>query len=144
MEPQEIKDIQALINIFFPFGEELIMKFGEFAPYAGATTIKGEFVSVGKSDQKNYADTKKLIAQLKHDLLMGSRQYLVAAIFYEARTKDSATGETSDAIAVYVEHKDGNTAYEFFYPYKIEGKENFTVDESFGNAVPKEIFVLSQ
>ena len=141
METQEIKDIQALINIFFPFGEELLIKFGEFFPYAGATTINGEFVSIGNPDPNEQADSKKRIAQLKSDLLLGSGQYLVAAIFYDVRTKDSVTGETSDAIAVFVEHKDGNSAYEFFYPYKLEGKENFIVDDSFGNSIPKEIFI---
>ena len=82
-----------------------------------------------------------MIAGLKYDLQTGNSQYLVAAIFYDVRTKDSITGETSDAIAVYVEHKDGTTAYEFFYPYKLEGKENFIVGDSYGNAIPKEIFV---
>lgn len=141
MEAQEIKDIQALINMFFPFGEELLIKFGEFFPYAGATTLKGEFVSVGNTEGDQHPDSKKVIAQLKSDLQMGSKLYLVAAIFYDVRTKDSSTGETSDAIAVYVEHKDGNTAYEFFYPYKLENKEHFIVDDSYGSAIPKEIFL---
>ena len=140
MDKQEIEDIQALINIFFPFGEELLIKFGEFFPYAGATTIEGDFVTVGNPDQKGMSDAKKVIEQLKNDLHIGSGQYLVAAVFYDVRTKDSITGQTSDAIAVHVEHKDGNTAYEFFYPYKLEGKDNFLVEDSYGNSIPKEIF----
>lgn len=140
MQEQEIEDIQTLINMFFPFGEELLVKFGEFFPYAGAMTLKGEFVSVGHPDQNDRQDSKTAVAQLKSDLHAGSNQYQVAAVFYDVRTKDSVTGEVSDAIAVYVEHKDGSAAYEFFYPYKLEGKDNFIVDDSYGNTIPKEIF----
>ncbi len=43
MKTQEQEDIQALMQIFFPFAEELLVKFGEFHPYAGATTIAVEF-----------------------------------------------------------------------------------------------------
>jgi hypothetical protein len=140
METQELADIQALINIFFPFAEELLVKYGEFFPYAGATTIEGEFVSVGFHDNKEHPDSEKVIADLKNSLKKGSEKFLVAAVFYEVKTKDADTGESNDAIAVFVEHKNGEKAYEFFYPYKLEGEENFEVGESYGNGVPREIY----
>ena len=142
MGTQELTDIQALINIFFPFAEELLIKYGEFLPYAGATTTAGDFVSVGRHDENEDLDTNKAISNLKHALHMANSQYLVVAVFYEAVTKDSETGKTSDAIAVYIEHKDGETGYEFFYPYRVEDKENFIVEDSFGNAVTKQVFSL--
>lgn len=140
METQEIEDIQALINIFFPFAEELLIKFGEFYPYAGATTTEGEFVSVGFHEQNKHLSSEKVLLNLKDTLKKGSEKYIVAAIFYEVKTKDSDTGESQDAIAVFVEHKDGQKAYEFFYPYKLEGEKNFVVGDSYGNSIPKEIF----
>lgn len=140
MEKQEIEDIQALINIFFPFAEELIIKFGEFYPYAGATTTEGEFVSVGFHEENKHLSLEKVILSLKNSLKEGSEKYIVAGIFYNARTKDAETGESQDAIAVFVETKSGESAYEFFYPYKLEGEENFLVGESYGNPIPKEVF----
>lgn len=140
MDTKEIADIQALINIFFPFAEELIIKFGEFFPYAGATTIGGEFVSVGFNDGKNHAASEKVIAVLKSDLKKDCEKFIVAAVFYEVKTKDLETGIRSDAIAVFVEHKDAENAYEFFYPYKLEGEDNFIVCDSYGNKVAREIF----
>lgn len=143
MKTQEIKDIQALINIFFPFAEELLIKYGKFLPYAGATTLAGDFVSVGgPHDSKEPADSKTIITDLKLSLQLGNTKYLVVAIFYEARTIDDQTGKTDDAIAVFVEHKDGQSAYEFFYPYKLEGKENFIIDDSYGITVSNEIFLM--
>lgn len=139
MEQQEIDDVQSLINIFFPFSEELIVKFGEFYPYAGATTTGGEFVSVGFHEADGHPPSEKVIANLKDTLKKDCAKFLVAAIFYEVKTKDTETGTSEDAIAVFVEHKDGDKAYEFFYPYHLDG-DNFVVGESYGNTVPKEIF----
>lgn len=116
------------------------MKYGEFYPYAGATTLAGEFVSVGSHKNHELPDLKKAIDLLKHTAQMGSDQYLVVAIFYEARTKDNQTGETADAIGVFVEHKDGRTAYEFIYAYQVEDNKNFLLDDSYGNEIHKEIF----
>ncbi len=143
MEIQEIEDIQALINIFFPFAEELIIRFGEFYPYAGATTTESEFVSVGFHEENKHLSSEKVLLSLKHSLKNGNGKYIVAAIFYEVKTKDVETGESQDAIAVFIEHKDGQKAYEFFYPYKVEGEKNFVVGDSYGNSLAKEIFESS-
>jgi len=142
MEKQETEDIQALINIFFPFAEELIIKFGEFYPYAGATTIEGEFVSVGFHEENKHLSPDKVLLSLKNSLKPGSEKYIVAAIFYDIKTKDADTGESQDAIAVFIEHMTGKKAYEFFYPYKLEREENLVVGDSYGAAIPKEIFIL--
>jgi len=46
----------------------------------------------------------------------------------------------SDAVAVFVEHKNGSAAYEFFYPYRVDEKDQFVVNDSWGNNVEREIF----
>jgi hypothetical protein len=140
MEQQVIEDIQALINIFFPFAEELIVKYGEFYPYAGAITTEKEFVSVGFHEDNKHLSPEKVIASLKNTIKPVSEKYIVVAIFYDVKTKDPDTGKTEDAIAVFVEHKDSEKAYEFFYPYTLEGETEFVVGESYGNSIPKEIF----
>ncbi len=140
MEKKEIEDIQALINIFFPFAEELIVKFGEFFPYAGATNLEGEFVSVGLQDEIKHLSSAQVINSLKASLKSGHDKYIVTAVFYQVSTTDAVTDEKQDAIGVFVEHKEGQIAYDFFYPYVLGGDDNFEVNESYGNAVPKEIF----
>ncbi|MEJ7736060.1 MAG: hypothetical protein WKF97_01425 [Chitinophagaceae bacterium] len=140
MDTQEQEDIQALLQIFLPFAEELLVKYGEFHPYAGATTITGEFVSVGSHKTTDHPDSRKAINQLKHTAQSGSDQYLVVAVFYEAISKDGQTGETADAIGVFVEHKESETAYEFLYAYRVDDNKTFAVDDSYGTMVPKEIF----
>ncbi len=141
MEQHELKDIQSFINIFFPFAEELLIKYGEFHPYAGATTITGEFVSVGHYPENQSQESSVLIDNLKAALKRGKDDFMLTGIFYDVRTKDRDTGEVTDAIAVFIEHRDSETAFEFFYPYKVENKENFCVADSYGNATSKQIFV---
>jgi hypothetical protein len=141
METKEIEDVQALINIFFPFGEELIVKFGEFYPYAGAATVGGEFVSVGFHEDNKHLSSAKVVENLKNSLKKESEKFIVVAVFFEVKTKDADTGESQDAIGVFVEHKDGGEAYEFFYPFTLAEDDNFVVADSYGNAVPREIFI---
>ena len=140
MEAEEVKDFEMLMNIFFPFAEELLRKFGEFHPFAGAINNKGEVVSVGEYNKQPEVESETHVTHLKQTLKTGSGEYIAGTVFYDVRTTDSETGVTTDAIAVFVEHKEGKTAYEFFYPYQLHGKEEITMQESFGNALQKQIF----
>lgn len=143
MELQEQEDIQALINLFFPFAEELLIKYAEFHPYAGATTHTGEFVSASQPDSGESSGPAETVARIKADLQKASALYKLVAVFYEVRTKDAETGESSDAIAVFVEHAQGKTAYEFFYPYTLKNLDQFMVHDMYGNTLAKEIFLES-
>jgi hypothetical protein len=140
MEAQEVKDFEVLINIFFPFAEELLRKYGEFHPFAGAINNEGEVVSVGQYNGEQQLESQVLVSQLKESLKTGKENYKAGTVFYDVRTRDNETGATSDAIAVFVEHREGKTAYEFFYPYQLHGKEEITMQDSFGNALAKQIF----
>jgi hypothetical protein len=140
MEAQEVKDFEVLMNIFFPFAEELLRKYGEFHPFAGAINNDGEVVSVGDHNGEEQLDSQELVSRLKESLKTGRENLKAGTVFYDVRTRDSKTGNTSDAIAVFVEHKEGKTAYEFFYPYQLYGKEEITMQDSFGNALEKQIF----
>jgi hypothetical protein len=139
METQELKDFETLINIFFPFAEELLRKYGEFLPYAGAINNQGEVISVGEYNSEQEG-SENMISKLKDSLKKHKDTFIAGTVFYDVRTTDSASGEVTDAIAVFVEHKEGKTAFEFFYPYKISATDGLSIHESFGNSVTKEIF----
>lgn len=62
------------------------------------------------------------------------------AIFYDVKTTNPRTNEKTDAVAVFLEHKEGNGAYMFCYPYKLTDKNELTVGDSFGNTETREIF----
>jgi hypothetical protein len=97
-------------------------------------------VSVGDHNGEEQLDSQELVSRLKESLKTGRENLKAGTVFYDVRTRDSKTGNTSDAIAVFVEHKEGKTAYEFFYPYQLHGKEEITMQDSFGNALEKQIF----
>jgi len=140
MEEQEVKDFEVLMNIFFPFAEELLRKFGEFHPFAGAINNEGDVVSVGEHKGDSPLESGEMVTQLKDTLKAGRDNYKAGTVFYDVRTTDTQTGITTDAIGVFVEHKEGKSAYEFFYPYQLYGNEEITMQESFGNALQKQIF----
>ena len=54
--------------------------------------------------------------------------------------KNDANEEFSDAIALFVEHREGTEAYEFVHPYTLQGKEDIRLEPSFGNTLNKQIF----
>jgi hypothetical protein len=139
METQELQDFEKLINIFFPFAEELLLKYGEFLPFAGAIDNAGDIVSVGEPSQGASVQPGDLVDSLKNSLKSGKENFKAGTVFYDVRTKDNDTGQTADAIAVFIEHRDGKSAYEFIYPY-ILSEQNITIEESFGNELQKEIF----
>jgi hypothetical protein len=140
MEEKELKDFEVLINIFFPFAEELLRKYGEFHPFAGALNNEGQVVSVGNIEEKEAPARTNQVEHLKNMLIAGKENLLVGTVFYDVTTRDQETGITSDAIAIYIEHKNGNAAYEFIYPYHLPGNEEISFEESYGNERAKEIF----
>jgi hypothetical protein len=141
MEAQELKDFEVLITLFLPFAEEMLLKFGEFLPFAGAINHAGEVVSVGDQAGAGSASPGDLVDSLKQTLKTGNENYKAGAVFYDVRTTDNETGEQAEAIAVFIEHRDGKSAYEFFYPYKVS-QQNINIDESFGNEAHREIFLV--
>lgn len=67
-------------------------------------------------------------------------EYKTIAIFYDVRTINPNTNEKTDAIAVFAEHINGNTAYDFYYPYKLIENKEICLSASFGNLTNKEVF----
>src|SRR5687768_11157673 len=98
MEAQEVKDFEVLMNIFFPFAEELLRKYGEFHPFAGAINNEGEVVSVGDHNGEEQLESQELVSRLKESLKTGKEHFKAGTVFYDVRTRDSETGNTSDAI----------------------------------------------
>ncbi len=138
----EMNDIQTLINSTFPFVEDLLKKHGEFYPVASAIEPNDSITMVGTHDGNDKPLSQIVIDNLKTVLKQGASkgQYKTIAIFYDVKTVDPNTKEKTDAIAVFVEHKEGKTAYIFYYPYKLTANRELTISKSFGSGTDKEIF----
>lgn len=108
--PPERDDLDALLNPLLPFAQDMLRKHGEFFPFGAVTKAGGEVELVAGYTGSEQPPSQELI-----DLMVGamrsraaSGEINAAGICYDVRvwTED---GKTTDAIAVSLEHRAGDS-----------------------------------
>jgi hypothetical protein len=138
----ELSELGYLIDKSLPFAEDLLKKYGEYYPFSFVLNVDNTVQGVGRHDGNDKPDSQDVIKGLKEVLKLETKKNKIKgiAVFYDVKTTDPNTKQKTNAIAVFVEHKDGKGAYTFYYPYKLTDKKELTFGESFGNATTREIF----
>jgi hypothetical protein len=138
----ELNELSFLIDQSFPFVEDLLKKYGEYYPFSFALNEDNTVAVIGRHDGDENPDSLVVIKGLKEILKLETKKNKIKgiAIFYDVKTTDPKTNQKTDAVAVFVEHKDGQGAYTFYYPYKLTDKKELTFGDSFGGAATREIF----
>lgn len=110
-------EFQLILDITLPFVKTLLKDYGEFYPLASAVNINCEVeqVILEEDEENNFPKSNSVIGELKKELRWKQNEFIAIALFYDVRIKEKQT----DAIAVFVEHKEEIQAYTFYYPYKI-------------------------
>ena len=125
-------EVESLMNdaVGIPFAERMLREHGEFLPFGAATTSYGEVISVGALDESDQRNSQELIEILKNAMRASAAagEYKATAIFYDARVSLPNSGESSDAIAVALDHRDDYSVV-IFFPYQIDDEQII-----FGNA----------
>jgi hypothetical protein len=131
-------EIQNLLDRLLPFVKALLKDYGEFYPLAAATNLNREVeqVLLEEDEENDFPTSNTVIGELKKILNWQKDQFIVIAIFYEVTLKEKQT----DAIAVFVEHKEENQAFTFYYPYKIT-EDDIVFSESWKVEKEMEIYV---
>lgn len=137
----EMRDISYLIDQSFPFVEDMLQEHGEFFPFSFSLSNDNTVVAVGRHDGDENPDSNVVIEGLKEVLRLEAKNRKIKAIsiFYDVRITDPKTNQKSDAVAVFVEHKDSVGAFTFYYPYELTDKEVLFGD-CFANAAAREVF----
>jgi hypothetical protein len=136
-----MEDFQSILDANFPFVENLLKEYGEFYPLACSITINGKVEQVlleeyNSVDAENdFPNTTSLISELKKELRWKRNEFVAIAIFYDVRIKERKT----DAVAVFIEHKEKKQAYTFYYPYELINN-NLVFSESWKVIEEMEIF----
>jgi hypothetical protein len=135
-----MNDIERLLDSTFPLVEELLKNYGEFFPIASAIKIDDTIAQVGtyKEDEKPLSN--EVITDLKNAFKAKVNSYKIIAIFYDVKIINPNTNIKTDAVAVYVETKIGETAYVFYYPYSLTNDKQLTFSDSWKIKNGKEIF----
>ncbi|WP_163410915.1 hypothetical protein [Flavobacterium ajazii] len=114
-------DIQNILDETFPFVETLLKDYGEFYPLSSVvdTERKVKQFILEEDEENDFPTSNSVIAELKKDLRWRKNEFLAIAIFYDVKIKEKQT----DAIAVFVEHKETKEAYTFYYSYQLINKD---------------------
>jgi len=138
----QLNELAFLIDKSFPFVEDLLKKYGEYYPFSFVLNTDNTVQGVGRHDGNDKPDSQEIIKGLKDVLKLETKKNKIKgiAIFYDVKTTNPKTNQKTDAVAVFVEHRDGQGAYTFYYPYKLTDKKELTFGDSFGNAATREIF----
>src|SRR5262249_23662760 len=95
---------------------------GEFFPFGGGMRPDGQFVPVAGYEGDEQPSSADVIALLKEGMVASARrgEFTATAIVYDVKVRLPSTEETSDAIAVSLNHRD-NYSVIVVFPYKIDG-----------------------
>ena len=127
-------DCEKLMNWLLPFARQMLERHGEFFPFGGALRPNGEVVPVASYDGSNHPLSADLIRLIKDGFVEAARrsEYKATALVYDVKVKLPSTGETSDAIAISLNHRD-NYSVIVLFPYQLKSGK-LTVDPAYAEA----------
>jgi hypothetical protein len=135
------EELDELMNDILPFAQKMLSEHGEFFPYGGAITSKGEIIHIGASDGDEQPPSQKLI-----DVLIESFQaqakaeaYRATAIVFDVRVKPPSSEHKTDAVQINLDHA-GGVSVECFLPYVIKDKGKVVYGEMFAQKGSAKIF----
>ena len=135
-----MNDIERLLNSTIPFVEDLLKKYGEFFPVASAVKTDGSIVQVGAYDGDEKPLSDKLITDFKTTFKAKRDDYRAVMISYDVSVINPRSEQKVDAIAVFVETKNDNEAYTFYYSYSLTSDKELEFSNSWKSLKEKEIF----
>ena len=135
-----MNDIERLLESTFPFVEELLKEHGEFFPLASAIKTNDSIAQVGTYDGDEQPLSSTVIADLKTAFRANKDDYKTIAIYYDVRAVDPNTNLKTDAVAIFVETKNDDTAYTFYFPYVLTTAKELSFSDAWKNVSTKEIF----
>jgi hypothetical protein len=133
-------DCEALMNFLLPFAEQMLSSHGEFLPFGVMMRSNGELAPVAGYDGDEHPQSADLIRLIKEGFVQSARkgEAKATALAYDMRIKLSPTGESSDAIAVSMNHRD-NYSIVVIFPYKIDSGK-LTMGSAFAQKGEGDIF----
>ena len=134
-------EAEELMDEVLPFAQQMLERHSEFIPYGGAMKPNGEIVSVAGYDGDEYPASQDIINLLKGAFRAAGKsgEYKATAIVFGVRVVPPGSEETTDAIAVELDHKE-NYSVVVLFPYQlINGAVEF--GQVFAGAGENGIFV---
>ncbi|MGH8081401.1 MAG: hypothetical protein ACREP7_12580 [Lysobacter sp.] len=134
-------ECEQLMNVVLPFAEQTLQKYGGFHPYGAALKTDGEVALVAGYDGNEHPPSTEIIRLINQGFVNSARlgEYKATALVYDVTAVLPSSGQTSDAIAVSLNHRQ-NYSVVMFFPYRLsEGAVQF--GEAFAEAGKADVFV---
>ena len=134
-------DCEALLNAAMPFAEQMLQRYREFFPFGSAMRASGEITAVAGHDGNEHPPSSEVIALIKDGFIEAARrnEFKATALVHDVKIKSPSSGDTSDAIAVALDHRDDEYSVVIFFPYRLS-KGELTLDPPFAQAGEGAIF----
>src|SRR3954447_24475506 len=122
----------------------MLKRYGEFYPFARVLTAEGEIAAVaaytGDEHPPSQVVIDELVAALRGEA--GEGRLRATGICFDARVLPPGGIDKTDAVAVRLEHVDGE-AVQVFLPYRKKPFRRIVCGELFATAAAAQIFSVS-
>ncbi|MFL6675122.1 MAG: hypothetical protein ACJ8LG_17760 [Massilia sp.] len=134
------QECEQLMGQLLPFAETMLAEHGEFLPFGGVLKMAGEMAHIGAWDDAEAPLSRELIALLKDGFIAGARsgQYKATALLYNASTTPPGATDSTEAVVISLNHRDGYSVVVVFPYTVIEGCVEF--GDGFAQAGENDIF----
>ena len=139
------EELDALMNSVLAFAQQMLSVHGEFFPFGGVMTTKGEIISIGASDGGENPPSQRLIDLMTESFQAKAKsgEYRATAIVFDVRVTVPSTGKKSDAVEIRLDHVD-RMSIEVLFPYEIDSKGKIIYGEMFAQKGASIIFTKSK
>jgi hypothetical protein len=134
-------DFAVLLTALVPFAEQMLIKHGEFFPFAATITAAGTVVQAGAHMGEEHPKSQDIIDVFIRAFRDQATRAEIRAvgICLDVRTIPPGQTEKTDAISARLEHVNGQ-AIEVFKPYKRDGSGCLTFGKLFANKGRRPVF----
>jgi hypothetical protein len=123
------EECEELMNVVFPFAEQMLTKYHELYPFGGTMSIDGKIAQTASSTGEEHPASQPLIDLLERGFREGAkrRQLRATAIVVDVRTVPPGKKEKQDAVEVRLDHVSGYSVKVIFpYTFSSKGKPEFS------------------
>jgi len=135
------QEAEALMNAGLPFAEKMLLKHGEFFPFASGMTENDEIRPVAVYEGVEHPESANVRASLIKTLRQSAlnNEFKAIAIFSDVRVLPPSSKGKTDAVQVELEHRHQYSATVFFPYVRTNGELKF--GEVFASARDNVVFM---
>ncbi len=143
---QADEELEQLLNAIIPFAQRMLVRHGEFYPFAAAVNQNGKLKFIGEfvGDLPERANPLSggLIGYLREQLIAGASkgEYRATGICSGVQVDVSGQKEKGDAVRISVEHLEGQ-AMDVFLPYQLDPSGEVAYGDVYAAVAEPVIFV---